>query len=75
MWFCYEKSINGWSPVVYHQIKPTESVNRQSILEVPESCLDNNNEPNFGRLTELFPKPKPVTYNEPPIVLTDKSNG
>lgn len=79
MWFCYEKSISGWSPVVYHLNKPNSGeskslngslVKRSQIWEVPEDCKDTSGEPMFGRLQVKFPKPKPETFDEPPIVLS-----
>lgn len=67
-YFCYEKSLRGWSPVVYHGSPPSKSINgqgpeRSTHYEVPDDCVDVVGEPLFFRLIQKFPAPAPVTDN------------
>lgn len=63
MYFCYERSDIGWTPVVYYGEKPrNKSVNgkapmRSTIHDVPPHCLDQDGEPMFNKLRETFPVP------------------
>lgn len=63
MWFRYERSNSRWCPVVYHQDrpadrKPGEQFPATNSVEVPQSCVDVDGSPNFGRLQAMFPPPE-----------------
>jgi hypothetical protein len=65
-WFCYERSVGRWAPVVYHGQKPRpekvaegDEPSRTTLIPVPADCLDTSGDPMFGRLQERFPPPAP----------------
>jgi len=64
-YFCYEKDFSGrYSPVVYHNSKPTKTVNgsepeRSTFYEIPAELMGSDGQsPEFGKLMIMFPAPK-----------------
>jgi len=58
LWFCYERSAIGWTPVVYHDGKPERHkyIDRTEPQPVPLDCM-NGDDPSFARLRERFAAP------------------
>ena len=62
MWFRWEHSAIGWSPVVFHMEQPsqTNAVRATAHWPVPADCIGEDGAPMFGRLVQRFPKPVEV---------------
>lgn len=61
MWFRWEHSATGWSPVVYHIERPEDRDGATVAQTVPPECVGEDGEPKFGLLKERFPKPVEAT--------------
>ena len=58
--FCYERSLKGWTPVIYWDYKPEKSANayrveRTEFHEIPPRMFGVDGEPNFHELMVNFP--------------------
>ena len=76
----WEKASTGWALTVYHDDKPDKSVNGQGPerigpYEVPQELLGIDGTPVFGLIEKAFPRPAPVAYDEPPVVLNQEEKG
>jgi len=61
MWFRWEHSATGWSPVVYHLEPPKGREGATAAQVVPAECVGVDGDPKFGALQARFPKPVEVT--------------
>lgn len=73
----YEKSSTGWGLTVYHDSKPGKSgqgqdPERVGPYEVPQEMIDIDGTPTMGMIEKAFPRPAPVAYADPPIILTQE---
>jgi len=64
-YFAYERSFDcHWQPVVYHNSKPSKSVNqsepeRTALYEIPAELMGSDGQsPEFGKIMIMFPAPK-----------------
>lgn len=62
MWFRWEHSAIGWTPVVYHIERPRDRNGATVAQPVPLDCIGGDGEPRFWRLVERFPAPKEGNY-------------
>ena len=58
MWFRWEHSATGWTPVVYHIERPRDREGATVAQVIPPACRGFDGEPRFGMLKEWFPQPK-----------------
>lgn len=73
----WEKSSTGWGLVVYHDHMPGKSnqgqePERVGPYRVPQELLGIDGTPVFGLIEKAFPRPAPVAYDEPPLVLNQE---
>ena len=73
----WEKSSTGWCLTVYHDDKPGKSANDQGPerigpYEVPQEMIGIDGTPVFGLIEKAFPRPAPLTYSHPPVVLNQE---
>lgn len=52
MWFRWEYSATGWTPVVYHIERPKDRDGATVAQVIPPACRGFDGEPRFGMLKE-----------------------